>query len=163
MATLAATSSATPSLQSTLIRSRIDAARREADRAEANANNLRLQADEQERVVQQARGQVQTLQKRANASASPSPSSPAPSVTPAETQDEPTYAGTLARVFQAAKPILESDMSTTQKNVVTASLIQATNASWTATQTSSQAIQRYDKQVVDVPSKTMGRMLDSTA
>ena len=161
MATLAATSSATPSLQSTLIRSRIDAARREADRAEANANNLRLQADEQERVVQQARGQVQTLQKRANASASPS--SPAPSVTPAETQDEPTYAGTLAKVFQAAKPILESDMSTTQKNVVTASLIQATNASWSASQTSSQAIQRYDKQVVDVPSKTMGRMLDSTA
>ncbi len=161
MATLAATSSATPSLQSTLIRSRIDAARREADRAEANANNLRLQADEQERVVQQARGQVQTLQKRANTSSSPS--NPTPSVTPAVTQDEPTYAGTLAKVFQAAKPILESDMSTTQKNVVTTSLIQATNASWSATQTSSQAIQRYDKQVVDVSNKTIGRMLDSTA
>jgi hypothetical protein len=160
MATLAATSSATPSLQSTLIRSRIDAARREADRAEANANNLRLQADEQERVVQQARGQVQTLQKRANSN---SPSSPAPSFAVDATQEEPTYAGTLAKVFQAAKPILESDMSTTQKNAVTTSLIQATNASWSATQNSSQAIQRYDRQAVDVPSKTVGRMIDSTA
>jgi len=161
MATLAATSSATPSLQSTLIRSRIDAARREADRAEANANNLRLQADEEERVVQQARGQVQTLQRRANTSSSPS--SPTLSGTPVVAQEEPTYAGTLSKIFQAAKPILESNLSTTQKNVVTASLIQATNASWSATQTSPQAIQRYDNQVVDAPSRTVGRLLDSTA
>lgn len=48
MLALPATSSATPSLQGTLNRSRADATRRAADQLEAQAQDLRAQADQQE-------------------------------------------------------------------------------------------------------------------
>ena len=56
MAGLAATNSATPSLQSTLIRSRLDAARREAEQAQANVQELRAQVE-----AQKGQDKVRTL------------------------------------------------------------------------------------------------------
>ncbi len=48
MVAITATNSATPSLQATLSRARFEQARREADRAEAEAQDLRTRADEAE-------------------------------------------------------------------------------------------------------------------
>jgi hypothetical protein len=52
MVAITATSSASPSLQATLSKARIEQARREADSAEARASDLRAQADEAEREAQ---------------------------------------------------------------------------------------------------------------
>jgi type II secretory pathway component HofQ len=61
MATIAATSSATPSLQSVLNQSRVEQARREADQAEAKAQTLRSEADTQERIAQEGQDKVRSL------------------------------------------------------------------------------------------------------
>ncbi len=61
MAALAATSSATPSLQSALIRNRLDAARREAAQAESTVHELRSQADAAEADLQTRRDKVLSL------------------------------------------------------------------------------------------------------
>ena len=52
MVAITATNSASPSLQATLSKTRIEQARREADSAEARASDLRAQADEAEREAQ---------------------------------------------------------------------------------------------------------------
>lgn len=52
MVAITATNSASPSLQATLRKSRLEQARREADSAEARASDLRAQADEAERDAQ---------------------------------------------------------------------------------------------------------------
>ncbi|NCN71416.1 MAG: hypothetical protein GW928_09360 [Rhodoferax sp.] len=164
MAALAATNSATPSLQSTLIRSRIESARHQADQAEAQAQDLRAQADAQEQQVQQARQRVQTLEQGANAAASKpaQPLSDRVTTTSTALKNEPTYAGVLASVFQLAKPILTSDLKPTQKNVVTSSLFTATNTAWSIPQNGSQAIARYDQQTAGTFSQTVGRFIDAT-
>ena len=165
MAALAATSSATPSLQSLLLQRRVLQARREADQAEANAENLRQQADEQDRVVQQARQRVQGLEKQSSTApgasqASTSQASNNQTTTP--TQNTPTYAQELASVFYLAKPILASDLSDSQKNIVKDSLFEATSKKWAANPSQSTAIQSYSNQVVESSSKTMGRLLNTT-
>jgi hypothetical protein len=58
---IAATSNATPSLQSVLNRARLEQARRDAEQAEANARNLRAQVTEEERKAQQGQDKVRTL------------------------------------------------------------------------------------------------------
>ncbi len=65
MAALAATSSATPSLQSSLIRNRLQAARREADQAQANVQTLRAQVDAAETTAQKTQGKVRSLTSQA--------------------------------------------------------------------------------------------------
>lgn len=66
MAALAATSSATPSLQSSLIRSRLETARREADKAQANVQNLREQVDAAESESNKRQNSVRVLTTQAN-------------------------------------------------------------------------------------------------
>jgi hypothetical protein len=61
MVAISATNTASPSLQAVLSRSRIDQARREADQAEANAQQLRGQADAEERKAQQGQDKVREL------------------------------------------------------------------------------------------------------
>ena len=61
MGTIAATNSATQSLQSALNKSRIEQARREADQAEAKAQTLRSEADAQERLAQEGQDNVRSL------------------------------------------------------------------------------------------------------
>ena len=76
MVAITATSNATPSLQSVLNRSRVEQARREADQAEASAQNLRAQANEEERKAQQSQDKVRSLTAQAR-------------------QDDATYASSL--------------------------------------------------------------------
>lgn len=61
MVAITATSSATPTLQSVLNKTRVDQARREAELAESNAQSLRAQADEEERKAQDSQGKVRAL------------------------------------------------------------------------------------------------------
>ena len=158
MAALAATNSATPSLQATLLRSRVEAARREADQAESYAQSLRVQADAQDQVVQQARQRVKTVEKTASSVPS-SPNKPSAS-TP---QADPTYINALAEVFQAAKPILKSDLSPVQQNVVKSSLFDATKKVWVTPQTRTPSPPPYQAQVFQTPTQPMGRVLDTSA
>lgn len=64
MVTIAATHSATPSLQSTLNKTRLIQARQQADQAEAKAQDLRTQADDAEREAQQSQSRVRELSTR---------------------------------------------------------------------------------------------------
>jgi hypothetical protein len=61
MVAITAANSATPSLQSSLSKTRLQQARREADQAESTAQNLRAQADNAENDAQRSRGQARTL------------------------------------------------------------------------------------------------------
>jgi len=163
MAALAATSSGTPSLQSMLIRSRLAAARRDADQAEAYAESLRVQADNQGKVVEQARQRVNTLNASASTLATTNGASSSASTKKVPVvPDAPTYSGTLAGVFQLAKPILTSDLSSTQKNLVKGSLFKASDTLWSADQTRSQAVQSYTSQIANTTT-AIGQTLNATA
>jgi len=133
MARLAALSSATPSLQAAMMRSRVEQARREADQAQAYADDLRQQLAAQEQTTQQAQGRVQSLERGIEFTPNPAPAADRPSETPASqtttvpSTPEPTYINTLSAAFKVAQPILAMDLSVQQKNVVKASLFEATN------------------------------------
>lgn len=161
MAALAATSSATPSLQSTLLKNRAQQARREADQAEANAETLRLQAEDQDRLMQQARQRAQSFEKQAQTS----PNTPRTTSQPAtvQVQSEPTYENTLAGVFQLGKPILEIDLSNTQKNIVNGSLFTLAAQTWANTSSPALALQNYRQQVQTTPDNNTGRLLNTSA
>ena len=64
MVAITATNSATPSLQVTLGRARLEQARREADQAEANARDLRAQADDAEQQAQRSQDNVRKVSAR---------------------------------------------------------------------------------------------------
>lgn len=64
MVAITATNSASPSLQATLSKTRIEQARREADSAEARASDLRSQADEAEREAQDRNQTARSLSAR---------------------------------------------------------------------------------------------------
>ena len=64
MVAISATNSATPSLQSALGSSKLAQAKREADQAEATAQNLRAQADAAELDAQKGKDRVRDLASR---------------------------------------------------------------------------------------------------
>lgn len=100
MVAITATNSATPSLQLALSQTRLEQARREADLAEANAINLRTQADQAEQESQQRQTQVQKFSSDV-AQAQPTYSAPAKNTkpeVPAQTQDF------LVRLYSATSP-----------------------------------------------------------
>lgn len=85
MVALAATNSATPSLPRTLILSRLEAARREADQAQANVQSLRAQVDAAEAESQNRQDKVRSLASQAS-------------------QPDPTY-GTRVQSGASAAPV----------------------------------------------------------
>lgn len=76
MVAITATNSATPSLQSALGNSKLAQARREANQAEATAQNLRAQADAAEVDAQKSKDRVSNLTAR-NQQADPTYTRPA--------------------------------------------------------------------------------------
>lgn len=66
MVAISATNSATPSLQSVLGGARVAQARREANQAEVNAQNLRQQADQAENEARQSQGRRRDLSQRSH-------------------------------------------------------------------------------------------------
>lgn len=161
MAAIAATNSATPSLQSALIRSRLQAAQREADRAEAYAESLQQQADDQNRVVMRTRQRVRSIKDESLASPSSAATTPTSAKLPASEPDN--YIDAISNVFQLAKPIFESSLSAPQKDIVVGSLLVSTNKAWSSRQISSQAVQRYSSQANQLGSASPGRVLNTTA
>ena len=92
MAAIAATSSATPSLQTNLIRSRLEAARREASQAQATVQRLRVEVDTAQAESDQRNNKVRTLSRQANPSSQADPTyrprlQTAPQVVPVKTQE----------------------------------------------------------------------------
>jgi hypothetical protein len=109
MAGLTATNPATPSMQSTLIRSRLDAARREAEQAQATVQDLRAQVDAAESESQKRQEKVRVLSGEAQ-------------------QTDPTYRAKSQASSSSAVPIK------TQEFIV--GLFGATNAKRQATDSS---------------------------
>ncbi len=66
MALISATSTATPSLQSVLSKSRLTQARQQANQAEANAEDLRTRVDQAEQEASQSQARVQALSRQQN-------------------------------------------------------------------------------------------------
>jgi hypothetical protein len=166
MGAITATNSATPSLSAMLGRARLEQARREADQAEATAQELRAQADNQDRVVTQKQQQIHTLEVSASAPSAVTPDSSAPPPDKPKTaaQTNPTYAETLGSVFQAAKPLVSAKYTyATQKNIVTSSVFQAASNLWSASPTQSRAIQQYGSQSNKTPSPSAGSVLNAVA
>jgi hypothetical protein len=161
MAALAATSSATPSLQSALLRTRLQQARREADQAEANAEDLRSQAEEQDRIVQQAHQRTQKLEKQAQTASIVAQTSTSQTTT--QLQNMPTYEKAVAGVFQLGKPILAIDLSSTQKNVVKSSLFTLAADAWTRDASPSSARESHTKYVTTSNDSITGRVLNTSA
>jgi len=91
MVALAATNSATPSLQSTLIRSRLEAARREMAEAESNVRELRAQADAAETELVKRQDQVRTLADQSR-------------------QTDPTYQSRAQARTQSAVPVQTQEL-----------------------------------------------------
>jgi phage I-like protein len=89
MAAISATNSATPSTQQTLNSSRLQQARREADQAEAHAQDLRQQADGAELQAQKSQANVreQAARNQQTSSTYASPLKQSQPEVPAKTQD----------------------------------------------------------------------------
>ncbi|PIQ51807.1 MAG: hypothetical protein COW02_13015 [Comamonadaceae bacterium CG12_big_fil_rev_8_21_14_0_65_59_15] len=165
MARLTAVSSATPSLQAALMRSRVEQARREASQAQAYADDLRQQLDRQEQITQQAQGRVRSMESGANtrpvatservSQTSASQTATVPSV------GEPTYLNTLAAVFKVAQPILAMDLSNQQKDLVNSSLLTATNTRWSDQTAATTLSRNYTPQTTGAAQPlTTGRLLN---
>lgn len=115
MAAITATNSATPSLQSALIKTRLAQAQREASQAEANAQNLRAQADEAERESQNSQSRVRVLSSRSR-SADPTYAS---QVTARKLGDTEKSADALLNVDQYSREIY-AENSNNLKNILNA-------------------------------------------
>lgn len=100
MASIAATSYATPSLQSMLSRSRLEQARREADSAESKAQTLRQQADDAERDAQNRDANVRSLQARQTST----DSTYAKALQSGSGALSPKVQGFMERLYRAASP-----------------------------------------------------------
>lgn len=162
MAALAAVNSATQSLQSSLMRSRLEVAKREADQAQAEVNQLRSQMDQAESNYEKRQANVRGLQTSASLSTA-SPPAPIANQAPIAEQSDTTYIAQLSEVFQFAEPILEMDLSATQKNIVLGSLVSVTNAVQYTSQTNAVAVQRYSSQATSASTTGMGSVLNTTA
>jgi len=168
MARLAAVSSATPSLQSVLMRSRLEQARREADQAQAYADDLRQQLDVQEQTVVQTQNRVQSLERGVKSTPKSMPAGDRPNPAPTDqtttvaSTPEPTYINTLSAAFKVAQPILTMDLSTQQKNVVKSSLFEATNTLTSTPTTPSVVTRSYAPQSGAAASSSSGRLLNQS-
>lgn len=114
MVAIVATNSASPSLQATLLRARLQQARQEVTRAEAQANELRSQAEKADQEARQGKENVRAISaetsRLAVATYSPSNTKKAQEV-PAKTQDfiERLYKLTSQKFSEAGNPLKSDD------------------------------------------------------
>lgn len=120
MVAITATSTASPSLQQTLLHSKVAQARREAEQAEDQAQNLRREADQAEKDAQQSRTRYhQTQQKAADYDATYSaPSRTQRSEVPRQTQDflVRMYNATAEKFAASGNPLKSNTNSSAVKN-----------------------------------------------
>jgi chromosome segregation ATPase len=130
MAGLARTSSATPSVQSALIRGRLEAARREAEQAQAQVQDLRSQVDAAETESRKRQDKVRTLNGQAQ-QADPSDSAKAndtDSSVPIKLQErtinltdatksKPLSTGSSIKLYPDTTPVINSQGQSTGRIV----------------------------------------------
>nr|WP_295775709.1 hypothetical protein [Rhodoferax sp.] len=109
MVAITATNSATPSIQASVGRVRLEQARREADQAQANARDLRAQADNAEQQAQSSQEKVRKVaaSDQRTESTYSAPSSASTSEVPAHVQNliEKIYAATSEQRAQSGNPL----------------------------------------------------------
>lgn len=110
MPAIAPASNATPSLQRALLRTRVEQAQREADRAEANARSLRTQADQAEQESRDKQGTADTLASQyrsAGLTYAPPGRRATGAEVPAQTQDflERLYGATRQKFADSGNPL----------------------------------------------------------
>jgi len=108
MVSITATNSATPSLQATMSRARLEQARSEATQAEANARDLRAQADVAEQQAQKSQENVQKVSARMQEDAATySPPRDSGSAVPLKVQKliEQMYSATSDKRAQSGNPL----------------------------------------------------------
>jgi type IV secretory pathway VirJ component len=108
MVAITATNSATPSIQTGLGRARLEQARREADQAEANARDLRTQADNAEQQAQSSQENVRKVaagNQRAESTYSAPSSSTSEVPVPIQNLIEKMYAATSEQRARSGNPL----------------------------------------------------------
>ncbi len=109
MVAITATNSATPSIQSSLGRARLEQARREADQAESSARDLRAQADEAEQQAANSRDNVRKVatSSQGEESTYSAPRASSTSEVPLKVQNliEKMYAATSEQRAQSGNPL----------------------------------------------------------
>lgn len=115
MVAITATNRTTPSVQTSLARTRVEQARREADQAEANAKNLRAQADEAEQQAQTSQNNLRKVstQVQQQDATYRKPQRDSASEVPVKVQKliEQMYAATSSSYAQAGNPLKASALS----------------------------------------------------
>jgi len=162
MAALAAINSATPSLQSSLIRSRLEAAKREADQAQAEVTQLSAQMDQAQSNYEKRQETVRSLSNQASQAAASTTGSNVRQATVPQ-PDGSTYTEQLAAVAQFAKPLLNMDLSATQQSIVVGSLLSATNILQSSGQTNTLAVESYSSQASSASTAVVGSVVNTTA
>lgn len=116
MVAITATNSATPSVQTSLARTRVEQAQREADQAEANAKSLRAQADEAEQQAQTSQNNLRKVstQVQQQEATYRKPQQDSTSEVPVKVQKliEQMYAATSANYARAGNPLKADALST---------------------------------------------------
>lgn len=170
MVAITATNSTTLSMQASVTKSRLEQARREAAQAEDSAKVLHAQAQEQDRVAEQARQRERNL--TANASTSPlanpqrtvgegAPVSKAPKTAG---QQGASYVETLNTVLEGDNSLAQADYSfPAQKNIVISSLFQKANQVWQATPPDTRVAKLYAGKSSTSASSAAGGLLNTTA
>lgn len=138
MVAITATNSASQSLQASVTKSRLEQARREAAQAEANAETLRSQAQEQDQVAEKAHARERTLNASSNKASAASPrtvpSAPVSSAPKLAGQPGASYVETLNTLLEGRNSPAQADYTfPVQKNLVISSMFQAANQVWQAT------------------------------
>ena len=151
MVAITATNSATLSMQASVTKSRMEQAKREAALAEANAETLRAQAQEQDHVAEKAHQRERTLNTSSASNDSHGASSaPAPVAAPVSSapkkagQSGASYVETLDTVLEGANSPAKAEYTfPVQKNLVISSLFQKANQVWQATPPDTRVAQLY--------------------
>lgn len=153
MVAITATNSTTLSMQASVTKSRLEQARREAAQAEDSAQALHAQAQEQDRIADQARQRERNLAANVSPPSAPPQTASEPVRAPASSapktagQRGASYVETLQTVLEAPNALLEADYALpAQRNVVISSLFQSANQVWTKTPPDTRVAQLYGGQ-----------------
>lgn len=121
MASITATNSASPSLQATLSKVRLEQARQDADQAERNAQELRSQADAAEQEAERGRERVQGLQSSSKESAP----TYAPPVSATRAEVSPQTQDFLIRMYKATSAKFAASGNALKTNLDSAPVVNA--------------------------------------
>lgn len=167
MVSITATNSTTLSLQASVTKSRLEQAKREAAQAEANAETLRAQAQEQDHVAEKAHQRERTLNtsstsNNANGASSTSVVVNAPVSNAPKTagQSGASYVETLDTMLNGRNSPAQSDYTfPVQKNLVLSDLFQRANQVWQATPPGTRVARLYAGQSNTLSNASAGRLL----